>query len=160
MAKDTVEVLIEGGTVTPGPPLGPALGPLGINMMQVVEEINKKSADFAGMKVPVIISVDRDTKEFEIEIGTPPTTALIMEELGIEKASHEPGLDIVNDVPIETALKIARMKFDSLLANDYKAGVKEVMGTCVSMGLSVDGKDPREAQKDVDAGVYDDILTE
>jgi large subunit ribosomal protein L11 len=83
-----------------------------------------------------------------------------MEELGIEKASHEPGLDIVNDLPIETALKIARMKFDSLLSNDYKAGVKEVMGTCVSMGLSVDGKDPREAQKDVDAGVYDDILVE
>ena len=127
MAKDTVEVLIEGGTATPGPPLGPALGPLGINMMQVVEEINKKSADFAGMKVPVIISVDRDTKDFEIEIGTPPTTALIMEELGIEKASHEPGLDIVNDLPIETALKITRMKFDSLLANDYKAGIKEVI---------------------------------
>ena len=160
MAKDTVEVLIEGGTATPGPPLGPALGPLGINMMQVVEEINKKSADFAGMKVPVIISVDRDTKEFDIEIGTPPTTALIMEELGIEKASHEPGLDIINDLPIETALKITRMKFDSLLANDYKSGIKEVIGTCVSMGLSVDGKDPREAQKDVDAGKYDDILVE
>ena len=160
MAKDTVEVLIEGGSATPGPPLGPALGPFGINMMQVVDEINEKSADFAGMKVPVIISVDRDTKEFEIDIGTPPTTALIMEELGIEKASHEPGLDIVNDVPIEAALKIAKMKFGSLLANDYKAGVKEVMGTCVSMGLSVDGKDPREAQKDVDAGKYDDILVE
>jgi large subunit ribosomal protein L11 len=160
MAKDTVEVLIEGGSATPGPPLGPALGPLGINMMQVVEEINKKSADFAGMKVPVIVSVDRDTKEFEIEIGTPPTTSLIMEELGIEKASHEPGLDIINDLPIETALKITRMKFDSLLANDYKSGIKEVIGTCVSMGLSVDGKDPREAQKDVDAGKYDDILVE
>ena len=158
MAKDTVEVLIEGGSATAGPPLGPALGPFGINMMQVVEEINNKSADFAGMKVPVII--DRDTKEFDIEIGTPPTTSLIMEELGIEKASHEPGLDIVNDLPIDKALKIARMKFDSLLANDYKAGVKEVMGTCVSMGLSVDGKDPREAQKDVDAGKYDDILVE
>ena len=102
----------------------------------------------------------RDTKDFEIEIGTPPTTALIMEELGIEKASHEPGLDIVNDLPIEAAFKIARMKFDSLLSNDYKAGIKEVMGTCVSMGLSVDGKDPREAQKDVDAGKYDDILVE
>ena len=158
--KDTVEVLIEGGSATPGPPLGPALGPFGINMMQVVEEINKKSADFAGMKVPVKVTIDRDTKDFEIEIGTPPTTSLIMEELGIEKASHEPGLDIINDLPIETALKIARMKFDSLLANDYKAGVKEVMGTCVSMGLSVDGKDPREAQKDVDAGKYDDILVE
>ena len=52
------------------------------------------------------------------------------------------------------------MKFDSLLANDYKAAIKEVMGTCVSMGISVDGKDPRQAQKDVDAGEYDDILAE
>ena len=57
MAKDTVEVLLEGGTATPGPPLGPAIGPFGVNMMQVVEEINKKSADFAGMKVPVIITI-------------------------------------------------------------------------------------------------------
>ena len=160
MANGTVGILIEGGSATPGPPLGPALGPFGINMMQVVEEINNKSADFAGMKVPVKVSIDRDTKEFEIEIGTPPTTSLIMEELGIEKASHEPGADIVADLPIDKALKIARMKFDSLLANDYKAGVKEVMGTCVSMGLSVDGKDPREAQKDVDAGKYDDVLVE
>ena len=160
MAKDTVEVLIEGGSATPGPPLGPALGPFGVNMMKVVEEINEKSADFKGMKVPVIVSIDRDTKEFEIEIGTPPTTALIMQELGIDGASHEPGLDIIADLPIEVAFKIARMKFDSLLANDYKAGVKEVMGTCVSMGLSVDGKDPRQAQKDVDAGVYDDVLVE
>ena len=95
MAKDTVEILIEGGSATPGPPLGPALGPFGINMMQVVEEINNKSADFAGMKVPVKVSIDRDTKEFEIEIGTPPTTSLIMEELGMKKASHDQVEDIV-----------------------------------------------------------------
>lgn len=158
MAKDTVEILIEGGSATPGPPLGPAIGPFGINMMQVVEQINNKSADFKGMKVPVKIIIDSDTKEFEIEIGTPPTTALIMDELKIEKASQDPGLEKVADLSVEQALKIARMKFDSLLANDYKHGVKEVMGTCVSMGITVDGKDPREAQKSVDAGNYDEIL--
>ena len=91
MPEDTVEVLVEGGSATPGPPLGPAIGPLGINMMQVVEEINNKTADFKGMKVPVKIIVDSSTKEFEIEIGTPPTTALVMDELNIEKGSHEPG---------------------------------------------------------------------
>ena len=160
MAKDTVEVLIEGWTATPGPPLGPAIGPFGINMMQVVEEINNKSADFKGMKVPVKIIIDSDTKDFEIEIGTPPTTALIMDELGIEKGAHEPGAEVAADLSVEQALKIARMKFDSLLANDYKHGAKEVMGTCVSMGITVDGKDPREAQKAVDAGEYDDILVE
>jgi large subunit ribosomal protein L11 len=158
MAKDTVEVLLEGGTATPGPPLGPAIGPFGVNMMQVVDEINKKSADFAGMKVPVIITIDSNTKEFEIEIGTPPTTALIMDELKIEKGAHEPGAEVAADLSVEQAFKIARMKFDSLLANDYKAATKEVMGTCVSMGITVDGKDQRDAQKAVSAGEYDDIF--
>ncbi|GAA5818445.1 MAG: 50S ribosomal protein L11 [Methanobrevibacter sp. CfCl-M3] len=160
MAKDSVEVLIEGGTATPGPPLGPAIGPFGLNMMKVVEEINSKSADFKGMKVPVKIIIDSSTKDFEIEIGTPPTTALIMDELKIEKGSQDPGLDKVADLSVEQALKIASMKFDSLLSNDYKHGAKEVMGTCVSMGITVDGKDPREAQKAVDAGEYDNILVE
>ena len=160
MAKDTVEVLIEGGTATPGPPLGPAIGPFGINMMQVVEEINNKSADFKGMKVPVKIIIDSSSKDFEIEIGTPPTTALIMDELNMEKGSHEPGTEVAADLSVEQAYKIARMKFDSLLANDYKQGAKEVMGTCVSMGLTVDSKDPREAQKALDAGEYDSIFEE
>ena len=160
MATDTVEILVDAGKVTPGPPLGPAIGPFGINMKQVVDEINSKTQDFAGMKVPVTISIDSDTKEFEISIGTPPTTALIKDELGIDKGAHDPGSEVAADLSVEQALKIARMKFDSLLANDYKHGAKEVMGTCVSMGLTVDGKDPREAQKAVDAGEYDDILLE
>ena len=84
MATDTVEILVDAGKVTPGPPLGPAIGPFGINMMQVVEEINSKTEDFKGMKVPVKIAIDSDTKEFEISIGTPPTTALIKDELKIE----------------------------------------------------------------------------
>ena len=158
MAKETVEVLLEGGTATPGPPLGPAIGPFGVNMMQVVEEINKKSADFAGMKVPVIITIDSSTKEFEIEIGTPPTTALVMDELNIEKGSHEPGSEVAADLSVEQAFKIARMKYVALLANDYKAATKEVMGTCVSMGINVDGKDARDAQKALDAGEHDSIF--
>lgn len=158
MPTDTVEVLVEGGSATPGPPLGPAIGPLGINMMQVVEEINNKTADFKGMKVPVKVIVDSDTKEFEIEIGTPPTTALIMDELNIEKGSHEPGTEVAADLSVEQAFKIARMKYVALLANDYKAATKEVMGTCVSMGINVDGKDARDAQKALDAGEYDSIF--
>lgn len=158
MAKETVEILIEGGKATPGPPLGPAIGPLGINMMQVVEQINSKTADFSGIKVPVKVIVDVGTKAFEIEVGTPPTTALILDELNIEKGSQDPGLDKVADLSIEQALKIARMKFDALLSNDYKGATKEVIGTCVSMGLTVDGKDPKTVQNEIDEGMYDDQL--
>ena len=148
MAKETVEILIEGGKATPGPPLGPAIGPLGINMMQVVEQINEKTSDFDGMKVPVKVIVDIGTKAFEIEVGTPPTTALIKDELNIEKGSQDPGLDKVADLSIEQALKVARMKFSALLSNDYKMATKEVVGTCVSMGLTVEGKDPKTVQKE------------
>jgi len=158
MAKETVEILIDGGKATPGPPLGPAIGPLGINMMQVVEQINQKTADFDGMKVPVKIIVDTDTKEFEVQVGTPPTTALIMDELKIEKGSQDPGLEKVADLKIEQALKIARMKFETLLSNDYKNAAKEVIGTCVSMGITVEGKDPREVQQEIDNGIYNDKL--
>lgn len=160
MAKETVEILIDGGKATPGPPLGPAIGPLGINMMQVVEQINQKTADFEGMKVPVKIIVDVGTKEFDVEVGTPPTTALIKDELKIEKGSQDPGLEKVADLKIEQALKIARMKFDVLLSNDYKNAAKEVIGTCVSMGITVEGKDPREVQKEIDQGTYDDKLVQ
>lgn len=160
MAKETIEILIDGGKATPGPPLGPAIGPLGINMMQVVEQINQKTADFEGMKVPVKIIVDVGTKEFEVTVGTPPTTALILDELNIEKGSQDPGIDKVADLTVEQALKVARMKFDALLSNDYKNATKEVIGTCVSMGLTVEGKDPREVQQEIDQGVYDDKLTD
>jgi large subunit ribosomal protein L11 len=156
MAKETIEILIDGGKATPGPPLGPAIGPLGINMMQVVEQINQKTADFEGMKVPVKITVDIGTKEFEVTVGTPPTTALILDELNIEKGSQDPGLDKIADLTVEQALKVAKMKFDALLSNDYKNATKEVIGTCVSMGLTVEGKDPREVQQEIDQGAYDD----
>jgi len=160
VASQTIEILVEGGKATPGPPLGPAIGPLGINMMQVVEEINKKTADFSGMKVPVKITADMDTKDFEISIGTPPTTALVIDELGISGGSHEPGTEVAADFTVEQAFKVARMKFDDLLANDYKHATKEVIGTCVSMGINVEGKDGRETQKDIDNGDYDDVFNQ
>ncbi|WP_321423543.1 50S ribosomal protein L11 [uncultured Methanobacterium sp.] len=160
MATETVEILIDGGKATPGPPLGPAIGPLGINMMQVVEQINQKTADFEGMKVPVKIIVDTSNKEFEVTVGTPPTTALIIDELKIEKGSQDPGTDKVADLKIEQALKVARMKFEALLSADFKNATKEVVGTCVSMGITVEGKDPREVQKEISQGVYDEQLVE
>ena len=81
-----------------------------------------------------------------------------MDELNIEKGSHEPGSEVAADLSVEQAFKIARMKYVALLANDYKAATKEVMGTCVSMGINVDGKDARDAQKALDAGEYDSIF--
>ena len=160
MAKEVVEVLVTGGRATAGPPLGPAIGPLGVNVMQVVNEINKKTKDYEGMQVPVKVIVDTETRKFEIEIGIPPTTALIKKELGIETAAHEPRHEVVGNLTLEQVIKIAKMKMDSMLSYTLKNAVKEVLGTCGSMGVTVEGKDPKEVQKVIDAGVYDEYFKE
>jgi len=147
-----VEVLVEGGKASPGPPLGPALGPLGVNIGQVVVKINELTKDYAGMTVPVKVIVDPKTKKFEIEVGTPPTSALIKKELGIEKGSSDPRKQKVGDLKLEQVIKIARMKKDNSLSYTLKGVVLEVLGACVSMGVTVEGKDPREIQKLIKEG--------
>ena len=86
---EVVEVLVPGGKATAGPPLGPSLGPLGINVKAVVDEINKKTATFNGMQVPVRIEVDAK-KNFTVSVGVPPTTALIKKEANMRKVPQSP----------------------------------------------------------------------
>lgn len=159
MAKQTVECLIEGGRATAAPPLGPALGPLGVNIGQVVAEINKKTADFKKMQVPVKVIVDEDTKEFEISIGTPPTSELIKKEAHIEKGSGVPNSDKVADIRIEQVIKVAKMKEDATLGKDLFSKVKEAIGTCDSMGVMVEGMDAREAIKKINEGMFKDQIS-
>jgi large subunit ribosomal protein L11 len=154
---DVVEVLVPGGKATAGPPIGPALGPLGINVKAVVDEINKQTATFNGMQVPVRIEVD-DKKNFNVTVGIPPTTALIKKEVNVEKGSAEPNLIVVGDLPMEAAVRIAQMKRNDMLSYDLKNAVKEVVGTCVSMGVNVDGRRPKEILAAIDAGTYDAVL--
>jgi large subunit ribosomal protein L11 len=154
MAEQTIEQLVEGGKATAAPPLGPALGPLGVNIGEVVAEINKKTADFKGMQVPVKVIVDVDTKEFKIEVGTPPASALIKKEANIEKGSGNPLMDKIADLKIEQVIKISKMKEDSLLGKDNFSRVKEVCGTCNSMGVMVEGKQASETIADINSGKF------
>src|SRR3989338_7928747 len=155
MALQTVETMVEGGKATAAPPLGPALGPTGVNIGQVVMEINKKTADLKGMQVPVKVTVNTETKEFSIVIGTPPAAALIKKEAGIEKGASNPLTEKVADMVIEQIIKIAKAKEDALLGKTLKAKVKEVIGTCHSMGILVEGLPAREALRAVEAGKFD-----
>ncbi len=147
--KKTVDALLPGGEATAGPPLGPALGPLGINVLQVVKKINEQTKDYSGMKVPVKVVVDTETKEFEIEIGTPTTTALIVKELGITKGSGTPKAQKVGNLTMDQVKKIAKMKSAQSLSKSLEASMREVVGTCVSMGVTVEGREPKEVQKEI-----------
>ncbi len=158
MAKQTVETLIQGGKATAAPPLGPALGPTGVNIGQVVMEINKKTADLAGMQVPVKVTINTETKEFTIEIGTPPAAALIKKEAGVEKGSSNPLTEKVADLKIEQLIKIAKTKQDSLLGADLKAKIREIAGTCQSMGILIEGLPAQEALAAISSGRYDEKI--
>ncbi len=151
---ETIKALIEGGKASAGPPLGPALGPMGINIMQVINTINDKTKEFEGMKVPVKVIIDPKTKNFEIEVGTPPAASLILNEMGGEKGSGSPSKHKIGNITIDQAIKVAKMKFDNLLGKDLKEKTKEIIGTCISMGVTVEGKNPKEIQKAIDEGEY------
>ncbi|MDP9015781.1 MAG: 50S ribosomal protein L11 [Thermoproteota archaeon] len=156
--KKIVNALVSGGEASAGPPLGPALGPLGINILQVVNTINEKTKDFPGMKVPVKVEVDSETKRFTVEVGIPPTAALIFKESGINKGSGTAGTNFVGNISMESVVKIAKMKSDISYGPDVKSTAKEIIGSCLSLGIKVEDKVAKDVYADVSAGKYDSLF--
>ncbi|WP_136687554.1 50S ribosomal protein L11 [Halorhabdus amylolytica] len=156
---ETIEVLVAGGQVDPGPPLGPELGPTPVDVQAVVQDINDQTAAFDGTEVPVTIEYEEDGS-FSIDVGVPPTAALIKDEAGFETGSGEPAEDFVADLSIEQVKTIAEQKHPDLLAYELKQAAKEIVGTCVSLGVTIEGDDPREVAELIDAGEYDGVLAD
>ena len=156
--KKVVELLVSGGQANAGPPLGPARGPLGVNILSIVNRINELTKDYSGMKVPVKVLVDPESKQFEVNIGTPTASALIVNELKIEKGSSTPNTQKVGNLTIDQVIQIAKMKRSELSAKTLKGASKEILGVCVSMGVTAEDKDPREVQREIDEGKYDDTF--
>jgi len=155
--KASVKVMVEGGAAAPGPPLGPALGPLGVNTAKVVEEINRKTESFRGMRVPVEVQVDPETKKFEIIVGSPPTSALIVKALGAEKGGGSK--ELIGDLGFDQVMEVAKGKLGSTLAKDLKGAVKEVVGTCQSLRISINGLTPKEMQEALRTDLLDDYIS-
>lgn len=156
--KKVIEALVSGGQATAGPPLGPILGPLGLNVLSVVKDINELTNAYAGMKVPVKVEVDTETKAFVVSVGIPTTSALLVKELGIAKGSGTPNTQKVGDLTFEQLIRVVKLKQNELISKDFKDAVKEVVGSCVSIGITIDSKDAKEVQKAIDQGLYDKFL--
>lgn len=153
-----VQVLVEGGKASGGPPLAPAIGPLGVPVKTVVDTINEKTREFKGLKVPVIVRVNPKDKSFEVIVSTPMASALIFKELGIPKGSGTPTENFVGDLSMAQVIKIAKMKKDSLNALSLKTAVKTIVGTAQSSGVKIEGKAAPTVLKEIDDGRYDDQL--
>lgn len=159
LPKTSVKVVVVGGQATAAPPLGPALGPLGVNIGAVVGRINEVTKDFQGMKVPVTVTVDTQTKEFQVEMGMPTTSAMIAKELKLEKGSSSTGKEVVGDLSFEKAVSIAVLKFRNKKIS-LKSKVLQVLGTCISMGVTIDGKSAKEVSSVLKSGDLDKRLME
>jgi large subunit ribosomal protein L11 len=122
--------------------------------------LNKHTSAFSGIKVPVKVIVDKATKKWRFEVGSPATSEMVKKELGVEsgRKGGKEDAKTVGDLKIEQAIKIAKAKSGASLAKKLKDGVSEVIGTCVSMGVTVEGKDAKDARKSLINGEYDSLL--
>jgi len=158
--KVIVKALVTGGSASGGPPIGPAVGPTGINIKDVVDQVNKKTMMFRGLTVPIRIECDTETKKFEIFVETPSTASLLLKEVGVEKGSESAKEKKIGNLSFKQVMEVTRSKKDKFLDRTFKNAVKTVLGTALSIGVTVDGENPVTIQKRIDEGHYDDLLKE
>ena len=158
-SKQTISSLVTGGEASAGPPLGHALGPMGVNIMEVISAINEKTSEFKGMKIPVTVSIDSETKKWEIEVGIPSASALILKEANIQKGSGTSGTEWIADIGIDSIVKVSNVKLESSYARELKSVAKQVIGTCQCLGIKIEGKMPKEITAEINAGKWDKKLT-
>jgi len=154
----TVSALVVGGEANAGPPLGPALGPLGVNVMMIVKQINDMTKDYTGMRVPVKVNVETETKKFTVEVGIPSASALIVKESGAPKGSGTPKTVVAGNITVDQLVKIAKVKVSQSYATTVKSSAKEVAGSCVSMGVTIEGKPAKEFLEEVKQNKWDEAL--
>ena len=150
-----IKLLVEGGSMAPGPALSQKLGPLGMNMGQIIQKVNDATKNFKGLKVPVELDIDAATKEFEVNVFSPPVSELLKKELGVVKGSGAQGKMQVANASIEQVISVAKTKFQNMLCNDLKSAVKSIVGTCGTLGILIENKTAPQIEIDIDEGKYD-----
>jgi len=154
-----IKVQVEGGKASPAPPLGPAITDAGLNIAEVIEKINKMTEMYKGFTVTVKIIVDLDTKNYEIQLELPTVTSLLLSIAKASEPSGDPMHKKIGNISIEDVIRVALMKKPELTAKTLKAAVKTILGSARSIGLTVEGKDPKDVIKEMEQGAYDAILS-
>jgi large subunit ribosomal protein L11 len=131
-----IKLQIPAGQASPAPPVGPALGQHGVNIMEFVKAFNEKTRGQEGMIIPVIITVYQD-RSFTFELKTPPASVLLKKAAGVEKGAHNPKKEIVGRVTRKQVEEIAKMKMPDLNTSDLQAAIRMIEGTAKSMGIEI-----------------------
>jgi len=140
LAKKIINILklqLQAGQASPAPPVGPALGQAGVNIMQFVKEYNERTKELVGNIIPVELTVYAD-RSFDMLLKTPPASDLIKKAAGVESASGSPGLEIVGKITQRQVKEIAETKMSDLNASDIDAAIKIISGSAKSMGIEIE----------------------
>ncbi len=160
MVKRVVKI-----AVAPGKAGGPAVQQLsqyGVDVGKVTEEINRRTkvlANYGISNVFVEIEVDEDTKEFNVKPEYPPISDLIMKAVGKDTGSHQAVKELIGDISIEKLAEIAYIKWEELRSRSFKNALKQVISACRSIGVTINGKDPKQVLKELDSGSYDNVIS-
>jgi len=165
----TLKLLVDGGKASAGPPIGPTLAPLKMPIQDIVNAINEKTKGFAGIQVPVTLVANTVTKEFTLDIGTPPVSSLIKKEMKLDKLAIAPFgtykpkegeqvKEFDQSIEVGKLIEITKSKMDTIGTSNLKNALKCVVASCVSTGMKVEGKHPKEILKEIDSGVWDSKL--
>jgi large subunit ribosomal protein L11 len=155
-----IKLLVESGDMKPGPVLSQKLGPAGVPMNQVIQKVNEATKSFKGLKVPVELEIDTKTKNVDIKVLSPPVSELLKKELGAEKGSGDHKQINIANASIEQIISIAKTKLPDLLSKDLKAAVKTILGSCISLGILVENKSPKEIISEIDEGKHSDEISQ
>ena len=159
-----IKAIVQGGKATPAPPLGPALAPTKVDITKVINAVNEKTKEFNGMEVPITIKIDLKTKDFKISVGTPSVAALVKKELNVKNLAKSPfnvyqkeevKEEFKESLKFEQIVKIAKMKMEDIKTDDLKKAVKQVTAFCISAGVYIEDKKPKEILKEIDEGKWD-----
>ena len=162
----TIKATVQAGNAKPAPPLGPSLAAAKVNTADVIAAINEKTKDLEGMEVPVTIKIDSPTS-YKISVGTPSITALVRKELNVKKLAKAPfnvyekeevKEEFKESLNFDQVLKIAKMKMNDMKTDNLKNAVKQVVAFCVSAGVYVEDKRPKEVLKEIDEGKWDEKI--
>ena len=153
-----VRLRVKGGRTTPAPPLGPTLSQYGLPVDRVVAEINELTKPYEDMEVTVVVLVDEATGRYRVDVVSPTTSSLLLKFAGVQEPSGDPAHKIIGNVSLEDAIRVAITKKLELNAKTLKAAVKSVISTARTIGLRVNGKDPKEVLKEIDAGLHDELF--
>lgn len=151
-------------SITPGKASSPSIMQLqqfGIDVNKIVQEINEKTKILTKYKIPSItveVEIDLNTKEYSIKYELPAVTELLLKAVGKDEGSHQGPKEIIGDINLETVAEITYIKWDEMKCKTFKACLKQVVSTCRTIGLTINGKDPKEILVEIDRGVYQNII--